>query len=40
MQLILTIIKDYGVILGSILTVFLTSMLVTQRNEIKKIGKL
>ncbi|MEE3676794.1 hypothetical protein V2J31_04135 [Bacillus safensis] len=40
MQLILTIIKDYGVILGSILTVFLTSMLVTQRNEIKKNRKI
>ncbi|EDW22664.1 hypothetical protein FO510_05930 [Bacillus pumilus] len=40
MQLILSIIKDYGVILGSILTVFLTSILVTQRNEIKKNRKI
>ncbi|KKD42578.1 hypothetical protein AAYR27_14720 [Bacillus safensis] len=40
MQLILSILKDYGVIIGSILTVSLTSILLSQRNEIKKNRKI
>lgn len=36
MEVILTGLKDYGGLIGSIVTVILTSILVIQRNKLKK----